>query len=147
MTAALPDVNVLIALLDPDHIHHEDAHQWFGAHAGKWAVCPITINGCARVLGNPRYSPHRPLTVRSVLSLLHDFCSSARCEFWPDELSLLDGSLFRHSAIAGPGAITDLCLLALAVRHDGKLVTFDRSISRKAVIGAQPKHLQIPGRA
>ena len=26
---ALLDVNVLVALFDPDHVHHEAAHLWF----------------------------------------------------------------------------------------------------------------------
>lgn len=34
MSAALLDVNVLIALLDRRHVHHEPAHDWFaGAQA------------------------------------------------------------------------------------------------------------------
>ena len=29
---ALLDVNVLVALFDPDHVHHELAHDWFADH-------------------------------------------------------------------------------------------------------------------
>src|SRR3970040_203386 len=29
---ALLDVNLLVALFDPDHIHHELAHDWFADH-------------------------------------------------------------------------------------------------------------------
>jgi uncharacterized protein len=29
MTTYLLDVNVLLSLSDPMHIHHEPAHQWF----------------------------------------------------------------------------------------------------------------------
>ena len=52
MTALL-DVNVLIALFDPVHGHHEPAHAWF-AHNRPfgWATCPITENGLVRVLSN-----------------------------------------------------------------------------------------------
>ena len=31
---ALLDVNVLIALIDPRHVHHEPSHRWFEAHGG-----------------------------------------------------------------------------------------------------------------
>ena len=144
MSTALLDVNVLISLLDPDHINHHDAHRWFRAHRGKWATCPLTINGCARILSHPRYSPSRPFTVGGIVSLLQDFCSSPQGEFWPDALSLLDEGVFRHSAFRGPGVITDLYLLALAIRHGGRLVTFDRSITLKAVANATPEHLEIP---
>ena len=30
MSVALLDVNVLIAIFDLGHIHHEEAHDWFG---------------------------------------------------------------------------------------------------------------------
>ncbi|PJN94116.1 VapC toxin family PIN domain ribonuclease, partial [Amaricoccus sp. HAR-UPW-R2A-40] len=56
----LLDVNVLIALTDPAHVAHDDAHVWFaetGRHA--WATCPITENGVLRILGNPKY-PNSP---------------------------------------------------------------------------------------
>ena len=52
--AALLDVNVIIALLDPSHVHHERAHEWFGAYreskAGGWATCPIVETGVVRVV-------------------------------------------------------------------------------------------------
>jgi len=40
---------------------------------------------------------------------------------------------------------TDVYLLGLAVRHGGKLVTFDRSIPLEAVMGAGPRHLELLG--
>jgi uncharacterized protein len=144
MSTALLDINVLIALLDPDHINHHDAHRWFRGHREKWAACPLTINGCVRILSHPRYSPSRPLTVAGIVALLQDFCSSPQCEFWPDALSLLDETAFRHSAFRGSAVITDVYLLALAVQRGGKLVTFDRSVPHKAVVSAAPEHLEIP---
>ncbi|HEY7215024.1 MAG TPA: hypothetical protein VIC28_10365 [Thermoanaerobaculia bacterium] len=54
---ALLDVNVLVALFDPDHVHHEAAHTWFAAHRGAgWATCPLTENGLIRILSNPAYA-------------------------------------------------------------------------------------------
>jgi len=46
--------------------------------------------------------------------------------FASDSISLLDESLFRLQAIMGYRQITDIYLLGLAVRHSGKLATFDR---------------------
>jgi len=53
---ALLDVNVLIALLDRDHIHHPVASDWLLAniHTG-WASCPLTQNGCIRIMAQPGY--------------------------------------------------------------------------------------------
>ena len=60
---ALLDVNVLIALLDADHSLHARATHWFETHARRgWASCPITQNGCVRIMSHPGYPnalPHR----------------------------------------------------------------------------------------
>ncbi len=62
-------------------------------------------------------------------------------EFWPDDVSLLDERVVDATRIHGPRQITDLYLLALAVRHDGAFVTFDGSIAVNAVHGAVKRHL------
>jgi len=54
---ALLDVNFLIALLDEHHTSHAAAIAWFSDNANAaWASCPITQNGCIRILANPRHS-------------------------------------------------------------------------------------------
>jgi len=137
---ALLDVNVLIALLDADHSLHARATQWFAGHArAGWASCPITQNGCVRVMSHPGY-PHA-LPVRAVVERLSEASADALHEFWPDDISLLDAQVVDSTRIHGPRQITDLYLLALAVRHAGRFVTFDASISLDAVRGAEKKHL------
>lgn len=145
MSVALLDVNVLVALFDPAHPNHEEAHRWFGRHRKRgWAICPTTLNGCVRVLSNPAY-PSVEATPAEVISRLRTLCSSPDHAFWHDEVSLLDEALFRPQLISGHRRITDVYLLGLAVRRRGKLVTFDRSIPLKAVIGAEPRHLELLG--
>jgi predicted nucleic acid-binding protein len=52
---ALLDVNVLVAFFDPDHVHHDLAHDWFaGQRRSGWATCAITESGFVRVISNPR---------------------------------------------------------------------------------------------
>jgi uncharacterized protein len=137
---ALLDVNVLIALLDADHSLHARATQWFASHAREgWASCPITQNGCVRVMSHPGY-PHA-LPVRTVVERLAEASAGAFHEFWPDDISLLDARVADSGRIHGPRQITDVYLLALAVRHAGRFVTFDASISLDAVRGAGKKHL------
>jgi Predicted nucleic acid-binding protein, contains PIN domain len=54
---SLLDVNLLIALLDPDHVFHERAHAWLSSHAAPGvATCPLTENGLVRILSHPSYS-------------------------------------------------------------------------------------------
>jgi toxin-antitoxin system PIN domain toxin len=139
---ALLDVNVLIALLDADHTLHSRATEWFlgHAHAG-WASCPITQNGCARVMSHPGYP--NPVPVRAVIERLREASAGTRHEFWPDDISLLDARVADAARIHGPRQLTDLYLLALAVRRGGQFVTFDASISRDAVKGAEKRHVVI----
>jgi toxin-antitoxin system PIN domain toxin len=132
---ALLDVNLLVALFDPDHIHHELAHDWFSDNRLEgWATCPITENGLVRVLVNPRYgSPVS--TVSAVVERLHKFRASGHHEFWPDELSIC-GSWFKSSSARGHRQLTDVYLLALAQKNGGRLATFDQSVPVAAVNGA-----------
>ena len=136
----LLDVNVLIALLDQDHTLHERARAWFGASAGAgWASCPLTQNGCVRVMSQPGYP--NALPVADVAARLRDAVAGAHHEFWPDDVSLLDARVADATRIHGSRQITDLYLLALAVRHDGTFVTFDGGIAVDAVHGAGRRHL------
>ena len=145
MSVALLDVNVLVALFDPAHPNHEDAHRWFSKNRRRgWATCSITIKGCVRVLSNPAY-PTVSATPTDVVSRLRILCADRAHHFWTDSISLLDETLVRLEMIAGHSQITDIHLLALAVRHGGRLATLDRSIPLKAVVGAAPRHLECIG--
>lgn len=139
---ALLDVNVLIALLDADHSLHAAATKWFTANAKDgWASCPITQNGCVRVMSHPGY-PH-PLPVRAVVERLAEATANALHAFWPDDISLLDAGVADPARIHGPRQLSDLYLVALSVAHRGRLVTFDRSIPLEAAHGAQRKHVLV----
>jgi hypothetical protein len=142
---ALLDVNVLVALFDPDHVHHELAHDWFADHrAAGWATCPLTENGFVRVLANPAYGGalSRP---GAILHHLRRFCAEADHHFWDDSVSLCDERLFDPSVLASHRQITDVYLLGLAVSRRGSLATFDRGLRLSAVRGARPANLAIIG--
>ncbi|MBS1201225.1 MAG: hypothetical protein H6R27_1903 [Proteobacteria bacterium] len=137
---ALLDVNVLIALLDPDHVSHAAAMKWFSDNAQRgWASCPITQNGCIRILSHHGYPNSVP--PRVVIERLAEATASAVHEFWPDDVSLLDPHIADATRIHGPRQLTDLYLLALAVRRNACMVTFDGSIALEAVRGAERRHL------
>ena len=137
---ALLDVNVLIALLDADHAFHQNVWTWFDRnHGAGWASCPITQNGCVRIMSHAAYP--NPIAVRVVADRLREATQGELHEFWPDDASLLDASLFDLARVHGPRQLTDTYLLALAVRRNGCFVTFDRAVSRQAVLPAAPKHL------
>ena len=134
---ALLDVNVLIALVDPQHVHHEPSHRWFQAHGGDgWATCPLTQNALLRILGNPRY-PNSPGGPAVVMSFLQELLAHPAHVFWPDALSWQATGVFEAEALLHHGQITDTYLLALAVHYQGRLVSFDRRLSLRAVRGGE----------
>ena len=139
---ALLDVNVLIALLDADHTLHARATRWFADRARQgWASCPITQNGCVRILSHPGYP--NPLPVAAVVERLGEACATPIHEFWPDNISLLDAGVVDPARVHGPRQLTDVYLFALAIRHRGQFVTFDTAVPRDAVKGADSTHLLV----
>lgn len=139
---ALLDVNVLIALLDRAHPHHQRARDWMLANAASgWASCPLTENGCIRVMSLPPYNGHQPPSV--IAAKLEKAAANSDHEFWPADISLLDTSLVDRTRIHGPLQLTDAYLLALAVRHGGLLATFDATIPISAVLGYHPSHMVV----
>jgi len=141
MTTYLLDVNLLLALTDPMHLHHDIAHQWF-AQIGRqsWSTCPITENGFVRIASHPNY-PNRPGDVSTVTAILHRFCTLDGHQFWAADVSLR--SLFIIPAVAITYQyVTDLYLLGLAVQKGGKLATLDQRIPASAIEGG-PEALDV----
>lgn len=138
----LLDVNVLIALIDPAHVQHNAAHDWFAKQGKKsWATCPLTENGVIRIISHPRY-PNSPGTPAAVIPLMTGLCALPGHVFWPDDISLLDAKKLDASRLLSSEQVTDSYLLALACAHDGKLATFDRRLVVDAVRGgAKRLHL------
>ena len=137
---ALLDVNVLIALHDKDHVHHSRATEWLLKNIQHgWASCPLTQSGCLRIMGQSAYPNAQPLA--TLVHMLQSSTSSALHQLWVDDISLLDATHFQHHHIHGHRQLTDIYLLALAVKHGGRLVSFDAKIALSAVHGARSHHL------
>ena len=134
---SLLDVNVLIALLDAEHLHHEAARGWLRENIRHgWATCPITQNGCLRIMAQPGYSNSIPASL--VADRLHEATATRHHEFWSDNVSLLKAGTVDWGRIIGPKQITDVYLLALAVERRGRFVTFDARIAPDTVRGGDP---------
>ncbi|MFZ0240993.1 MAG: TA system VapC family ribonuclease toxin [Desulfobacterales bacterium] len=135
MKIFLLDINLLLALTDPMHVHHKPSHQWFDAtgHQG-WATCPITENGFVRIASHPNY-PNRPGDVSSVLSILHKVCKSPGHHFWTEDLSIVN--ILESDSVITHAQITDVYLLGLAVQKNGMFATLDRHIPVDVVSGGR----------
>jgi uncharacterized protein len=132
----LLDINILIALADPDHEHHGKAESFFFANRSLgWATCPITENGFVRIIGHFKY-PKGPGSTVVACTMLKQLCALEGHRFWPDDLSLrsaLDLPVSKH--------LTDHYLLSLAMHRQGKLVTLDRHINASLIPGGSAAYV------
>jgi toxin-antitoxin system PIN domain toxin len=127
---SLPDVNVLLSLLDKEHRTREPAWAWFREAVQRgWATCPFTENAVVRILSNPAY-PNLRLSVPDAAELLRQFIEQYQDThyFWADEVSLLDRQRFDLSVARGHKQLTDVYLLGLCYAKGGRLVTFDGGV-------------------
>jgi len=136
---ALLDVNVLIALAWPNHVHHARARAWFESpERGGWATTPLTESGFVRVSSN-RAAVATATTPGLAIQLLEQLTALEGHEFWVDDIALVDGGRGSQGLIRSHRDVTDAHLLALAERHGGRLVTFDTGIGR--LLGARDPEL------
>ena len=124
----LLDVNLLIALAWPTHTHHAAAHAWFGPRAADgWATCPITQCGFVRISSNPKIIP-AAATPDVAVNALRQMIGNPHHVFWPDDVMFTDETFVQHAALKGHRQVTDLYLVALALRHGGALATADAAL-------------------
>lgn len=139
---ALLDINVLLALLDSDHVDHELARDWISGRIERgWASCALTQNGFVRVISQPRYPNPVPPTV--AIDRLRRASATEHHQYWTCSVTLLDRRNVDSDRVHGPRQVTDVYLLALAAAHGGRFVTFDRTIPLSAAPGAGPQHLVV----
>lgn len=142
MTRALLDVNVLLALLDSDHIDHERARGWVDAEiVHGWASCAITQNGFVRIISQPRYPS--PVPPAQAIGRLARAAATKHHEYWQCSVSLLDDELIDYSRLHGHRQVTDAYLLALATANGGRFATLDQSIPIDAVRHASASNLTV----
>lgn len=128
MSGYLLDVNVLIALTWPNHVHHVAARRWFDrASRGGWATCPLTQLGFVRVSSNPSAIRDAVRPVEAV-AMLERLTALPGHDFWPDEVAVTPAGPFASLSLVGHRQVTDAHLLALVQHHGGKLATLDRGV-------------------
>lgn len=125
----LLDVNVLIALAWPSHVHHGAAQTWFRATGQRgWATCPITQTAFVRISSNPKFIDGA-VTPSQAVELLAEVTKRTRHEFWADDLSIAETAVIPWPHVVGHRQVTDAYLLGLAQSHGGKLATLDGGVS------------------
>jgi len=123
--AYLLDVNVLVALVEPEHVHHQIATDWFGAPDLDWGLCAFTEAGFLRVATNPKAGGHSVAESTQVLSSL---THHSGYRFWSISAGWEIIAAPLEERVFGHQQITDAWLLGLAIQENGVLVTFDKAI-------------------
>jgi len=118
----LLDGNVLVALTDQSHIHHEAASAWFAGAPAPFATCPITQGTLVRM----QMRLGAASDIRAAMALLAALTAHPRHRFWPDTLGY---DAIRLRGLVGHRQITDAYLAALARHHQGRLATFDQGLA------------------
>lgn len=120
----LLDVNVLVALAWPPHVHHAAARAWFRQIAPTgWATSALTESGFIRVSSNVTVIPDARSPLEAA-TLLRALCQVGRHEYWGDEVRMVDALEGVH----GYRQVTDAHLLQLAAQHAGAVATFDSGL-------------------
>lgn len=123
-------------------MHHVSAVTWLKENIRSgWASCPLTQNGCIRIMSQAGYPNAQPPA--AVAARLAEATATTHHAFWPDAVSLLDTGRIEWNAILGTRQITDVYLLALAVQQGGRLVTLDRAVPLNAVPAAAGRSLVV----
>ena len=123
---SLLDINVLVALAWPNHVHHRAAHRWFARHARQgWATSSIVELGFVRVSSNARAIP-AAVSPQEAAALLRRITALPHHHFWADDIRFAESRGIALSRVVGHQQVTDAHLVGLAVRYKGALATFDR---------------------
>ena len=126
MKPYLLDVNVLIALAWPSHVHHDRAQEWFARKKkAGFRTCPLTETGFVRISSNPRFASYA-VSPADALALLGRITSLPGHEFWPAHLPVVEAVGDRP--VSGHRQVTDAYLAGLAAAHGGVLATFDSGV-------------------
>jgi toxin-antitoxin system PIN domain toxin len=128
--AYLPDVNVLVALSDPSHIHHLAADNWRQRIGiARFLLCPITEAGLVRLVANPSVGG---LSMSGANLLLQEIAALPNVAHLPVAPTWLELVQPLTPRLHGYRQVTDALLLGLAIRNGAILVTLDRAVQALA---------------
>jgi hypothetical protein len=127
MKGYLLDINFLLALAWPTHVHHRAAQAWFDSNRLTWATCTVTQLGFVRLSSNPAFTRHEPKAPAEARDMLRRIAALPDHQFWPEPpRGLTDAFLDPIFAqVRTHASVTDGYLVAAAHWNGGKLVTFD----------------------
>jgi toxin-antitoxin system PIN domain toxin len=126
----LLDLNVLIALTDPGHQHHENARRWFTSSGRlSWGICPLTEAGFLRVTTNPAFNGGTR-TMQQAIAILQALREYPGFSYWEirENSNWVSVTAPFAERILGHRQVTDAYLLGLAIKENAVLATFDKGV-------------------
>lgn len=138
----LLDVNVLVALLDEDHVHHEAVLKWFSTPGLQWALCAFAEAGLLRHMARPKFGD---MSLNDASAMLKRLAQEPGYHYQPitADWDTLTSTFAKR--LHGYHQVTDAFLLGLAIREGLVLATLDRGILH--VAGEQRDHVLLLGAA
>ena len=128
----LLDVNLLISLAWPNHVHHRRALSWFRGRGDQpWATTPVTETGFVRVSANAAAIP-TAVAPAEAMRLLDRMRQIPGHRFLADDVPRVVGGHLPSGRVASYRLVTDAHLLAVARRHGARLATLDRGVAALA---------------
>jgi toxin-antitoxin system PIN domain toxin len=128
-TSSFPDVNVWLAILLENHVHHGVAKAWWNAAESTIAFTRFTQISVLRLLTTAALMDGKPLTMDQAWQALDKFFTDDRVVLAPEPPDA--GARFRNIArgdTASPKLWADAWLLAFAEAAGGTVITFDRGL-------------------
>lgn len=134
----LLDVNVLLALLDQDHIHNQAVEEWLDTPKLQWALCAFSEAGVLRFFTRPKtgdMSMEQVTAMLQRLKLQPGYHYQSITADWHTLTAPFSKRLHGHNQV------TDAYLLGLALREGLVLTTFDKAILHMA--GEHKEHVLV----
>ena len=138
----LLDVNVLIALAWPQHVHHVRADTWFDSLDSPWATTPVTESAFLRLSTNAKVVGAQ-VPMEQALRMLEAIRGTPDHRFLPDSTSFATPVLSLANLVT-PAQVTDMHLVQIAAASGGALATLDRGIEHLVVEADRHYVLVIP---
>ncbi len=123
----IPDLNVWLALIDPDHEHHARARRYWEQEApGDIAFCRITMLGLLRLLTNSRVMHGQPFTTVEAWDAYHAFAALPEVCIIEDSLAAeRQFELWSRRPDFPAHRWTDAWIAAIAHASGARVVSFD----------------------
>ena len=138
----LLNTNVLLGLIWTSHDFHRAAAKWFIENRRDgWATCAMTQAGFVRISAQSAFAAWGG-TVPSANASREAATTSEGHRFLIVDSVQADVQSICSGGLLGHRQVTDAWLLAIAVRHQCKLVSFDRGLRQLlATAGERLQHL------